>query len=76
LICAYAGHSPDEAPTGRKEIVTFFYMYILIEFLAMFLDSGIIPTASVVYPVRSYQMLAYARGLNADYSGSPASTPG
>ncbi|KZT61849.1 hypothetical protein CALCODRAFT_328073 [Calocera cornea HHB12733] len=35
---------------GRKEIVTFFYMYIIIEFLAMFLDSGIIPTASTVYP--------------------------
>lgn len=36
---------------GRKEIVTFFYMYALIELLAIFLDSGIIPTASTVYPV-------------------------
>ncbi|KAG8892710.1 Chitin synthase, class 7 [Tulasnella sp. 408] len=35
---------------GRKEIVTFFYMYALIELLAIFLDSGIIPTASTVYP--------------------------
>jgi len=35
---------------GRKEIVTFFYMYALIELLAIFLDSGIIPTASSVYP--------------------------
>ncbi len=36
---------------GRKEIVTFFYMYLVIEFLAIFLDSGIIPTASTPYPV-------------------------
>ena len=37
---------------GRKEIVMFFWMYMLIEVLAMFLDSGIIPTANVSYPVR------------------------
>jgi hypothetical protein len=36
---------------GRKEIVMFFWMYMLIELLAMFLDSGIIPTANVSYPV-------------------------
>jgi hypothetical protein len=36
---------------GRKEIVMFFYMYALIEALAIFLDSGIIPTANAVYPV-------------------------
>jgi len=35
---------------GRKEIVMFFYMYALVELLAIFLDSGIIPTASNVYP--------------------------
>jgi len=35
---------------GRKEIVTFFYLYAIIELLAIFLDSGIIPTASNVYP--------------------------
>ncbi|KAG8894606.1 Chitin synthase, class 7 [Tulasnella sp. 403] len=35
---------------GRKEIVTFFYLYALIELLAIFLDSAIIPTASNVYP--------------------------
>ncbi|KAJ7081300.1 chitin synthase III catalytic subunit-domain-containing protein [Mycena belliarum] len=34
---------------GRKEIVTFFYMYAFIELLAIFLDSGIIPTSNVVY---------------------------
>lgn len=38
--------------TGRKEIVMFFYLYALIEALAIFLDSGIIPTANTVYPVR------------------------
>lgn len=37
---------------GRKEIVMFFWMYMAIEFLALFLDSGIIPTANAVYPVR------------------------
>ncbi|TFK28441.1 chitin synthase export chaperone [Coprinopsis marcescibilis] len=35
---------------GRKEIVMFFWMYAIIELLAMFLDSGIIPTANVSYP--------------------------
>ncbi|KAF8060781.1 chitin synthase III catalytic subunit [Lyophyllum atratum] len=35
---------------GRKEIVTFFWLYAVIELLAMFLDSGIIPTANVTYP--------------------------
>jgi len=35
---------------GRKEIVLFFYMFAFIELLAMFLDSGIIPTASAPYP--------------------------
>lgn len=35
---------------GRKEIVMFFWMYLVIELLAMFLDSGIIPASSVVYP--------------------------
>ncbi|PFH46491.1 hypothetical protein AMATHDRAFT_7746 [Amanita thiersii Skay4041] len=35
---------------GRKEIVTFFWMYMVIELLAMFLDSGVIPTANASYP--------------------------
>jgi len=34
---------------GRKEIVMFFWMYMIIELLAMFLDSGIIPTSNVSY---------------------------
>jgi hypothetical protein len=37
---------------GRKEIVMFFWLYAIIELLAIFLDSGIIPTANDVYPVR------------------------
>jgi hypothetical protein len=36
-------------PIGRKEIVTFFWLYALIELLAIFLDSGVIPTSNVVY---------------------------
>jgi len=35
---------------GRKEIVMFFWLYAIIELLAIFLDSGIIPTANVSYP--------------------------
>ena len=38
---------------GRKEIVMFFWLYACISLLAMFLDSGVIPTANVSYPVRS-----------------------
>lgn len=38
--------------TGRKEIMLFFYIYAIIELLAIFLDSNIIPTANVSYPVR------------------------
>jgi hypothetical protein len=34
---------------GRKEIVMFFWLYAIIEFLALFLDSGIIPIASSSY---------------------------
>ena len=40
---------------GRKEIVMFFWLYAIIELLAIFLDSGIIPTANDVYPVRPYR---------------------
>lgn len=36
---------------GRKEIVMFFWMYAAISLLAMLLDSGVIPTANVAYPV-------------------------
>lgn len=31
----------------------FFYLYIVIELLAIFLDSNIIPTANASYPVRA-----------------------
>ncbi len=36
---------------GRKEIVMFFWMYAVIELLAMFLDSGVIPSGNATYPV-------------------------
>lgn len=45
-----AGSLPLQC-TGRKEILLFFYLYFIISLLAIFLDSGIIPTANVVYPV-------------------------
>jgi hypothetical protein len=31
----------------------FFYLYALIELLAIFLDSNVIPSANVSYPVRA-----------------------
>jgi hypothetical protein len=50
LIMVYHVRSKYTA-VGRKEIVLFFYIYMVIELLAIFLDSGIIPTANSVYPV-------------------------
>ena len=50
LIMVYHVRSKYTA-VGRKEIVMFFYLYMIIELLAIFLDSGIIPTAHAVYPV-------------------------
>ncbi|KAI8370017.1 chitin synthase III catalytic subunit-domain-containing protein [Blakeslea trispora] len=35
---------------GRKEIVMFFYLYMITTFLEMLLVTGIIPTSSPVYP--------------------------
>ena len=35
----------------------FFYLYAIIELLAIFLDSGIIPTANVSYPVSTLNLL-------------------
>ncbi|KAJ7593886.1 chitin synthase export chaperone [Mycena floridula] len=35
---------------GRKEIVLFFWLYAVVELLAFFLDSGIIPAANPAYP--------------------------
>jgi hypothetical protein len=37
---------------GRKEIVTFFYLYAAVSLLSIFLDTAIIPASSVVYEVR------------------------
>ena len=38
--------------SARKEIILFFYLYAIVELLAIFLDSGVIPTSSTTYPVR------------------------
>ncbi|KAF9164203.1 Chitin synthase, class 7 [Actinomortierella ambigua] len=35
---------------GRKEIIMFFYLYILVTIMDLLLISGIIPTASSLYP--------------------------
>ena len=42
--------------SGRKEIVMFFYLYAIIELLAFLLDSNLIPTASVTYPVNIWNI--------------------
>jgi len=48
---------------GRKEIVMFFYLYAIIELLAFFLDSNIIPTANASYPVSPTTVLSRATPL-------------
>lgn len=45
---------------GRKEIVTFFYLYSVVELLSIFLDSGIIPSSSNIYAVRLHLLPALA----------------
>lgn len=37
-------------PSGRKEITTFFYLYMLLTFCSLCLDSGVIPPGSSPYP--------------------------
>lgn len=38
------------APAGRKEITTFFYLYMLLTFLSLCIDAGVIPPGSTPYP--------------------------
>ena len=57
--------------TGRKEIVMFFYMYAFLELLAFFLDSGVIPSAHVSYPVRDPVILPNETRLMLNVSSSP-----
>ncbi|ESZ98370.1 Chitin synthase export chaperone [Sclerotinia borealis F-4128] len=35
---------------GRKEIITFFYIYMLLTFITLLLDSGVIPPGTGPYP--------------------------
>lgn len=42
---------------GRKEIIMFFYLYMLVTIMDLLLISGIIPTASNLYPVRFFFFL-------------------
>ena len=55
---------------GRKEIVMFFYLYAFISLLAMFLDSGVIPTDNVTYPARSIPISIFLLNLPIAKSGS------
>jgi len=59
---------------GRKEIVMFFYLYAIVEFLAIFLDSGVIPTASSIYPVSDEASAAMWELTPACSSGLPRFT--
>lgn len=49
--CTVLAEFSERACIGRKEIIMFFYLYAIIELLAIFLDSNVIPTANVSYPV-------------------------
>ncbi|CAG8499348.1 3774_t:CDS:2 [Diversispora eburnea] len=44
-VCPLVG-----AEEGRKEIVMFFYLYMMVTTIELFLVSGIVPTASTPYP--------------------------
>lgn len=37
-------------PAGRKEITTFFYIYLLLTVASLILDSGVVPPGSSAYP--------------------------
>lgn len=37
-------------PVGRKEITTFFYLYMLLTFLSLCVDAGVVPPGSAPYP--------------------------
>ena len=54
--CHYDIRSKHTA-AGQKEIVMFFWLYAIISLLAMFFDSGVIPTANVSYLVGSISFL-------------------
>ena len=35
---------------GRKEIITFFYLFMALTVMSLILDAGVVPPASVVFP--------------------------
>jgi chitin synthase III-like protein len=37
-------------PTGRKEILVFFYVYMLLSFFSLIVDAGVVPPGSGPYP--------------------------
>ena len=41
---------PCLCQTGRKEITTFFYLYMLLTFLSLIVDAGVVPPGSEPYP--------------------------
>jgi len=40
----------NDGVLGRKEITTFFYIYMLLTFLSLCIDAGVIPPGSAPYP--------------------------
>lgn len=36
--------------TGRKEIIAFFYLYMLLSFVSLILDAGVVPAGNGAYP--------------------------
>ena len=54
-IAAYSAHvqpppCADMLFLGRKEITTFFYIYMVLTIFSLILDSGVIPPAAGIYP--------------------------
>jgi hypothetical protein len=47
---SFEGVDTDVLKIGRKEITAFFYIYMLLSFASLILDSGVIPPGSGAYP--------------------------
>lgn len=54
LACRFSGRNKTDLRCvlflGRKEITTFFYIYMLLTMTSLVLDSGVIPPGSSAYP--------------------------
>lgn len=48
---------------GRKEITTFFYVYMILTIVSLILDAGVVPPGSAVYPYVAAIQIGFASAL-------------